>query len=83
MNHCYSYQSDAHKNVLCVVNKQITGDRSVFLTHPCRKQPLKVCFISNDHGRILFEAFDWLFICDDPSDIHNLRVKVVVEINTL
>ena len=24
-------------------------------------------------------AFDWLFICDDPSDVRDLRVKVVVK----
>ena len=49
----------------------------IFLTHPCRRQLLKIFFISNDCGRSLFEDFDWLFICDDPSD-----VKVVVEIDT-
>ena len=38
--------------------------------------------ISNNRGRSLFEAFDWLFICDDPSDVRDLRVKVVVEIET-
>ena len=53
-----------------------------FLTHPCRRQPLKIFFISNDRGRSLFEAFDWLFICDDQSDVRDLRVKVVVEIDT-
>ena len=53
-----------------------------FLTHPCRRQPLKICFISNDCGRSLFEAFDWLFIYDDPSDVRDLRVKVVVDIDT-
>ena len=53
-----------------------------FLTHPCRRQPLKIFFISNDRGRSFFEAFDWLFICDDPSDVHDLRVNVVVEIET-
>ena len=49
----------------------------VFLTHPCRRQPLKIFFISNDRGRSLFEAFDWLFICVDPSDVRDLRVNVV------
>ena len=39
-------------------------------------------FISNDRGRSLFEAFDWLFICVDPSDVRDLRVNVVVEIGT-
>ena len=52
----------------------------IFLTHPCRRQPLKICFISNDRGSSLFEAFDWLFICVDPSDVCDLRVNVVVEI---
>ena len=55
---------------------------SVFLTHPCRRQPLKIFFISNNYERSLFEAFDWLFICNDPSDLRDLRVKVVVEIDT-
>ena len=55
----------------------------LFLTHPCRRQPLKIFFISNDRGRSLFEAFDWLFICLDPSDVSDLRVKVVVENETL
>ena len=50
-----------------------------FLTHPCRRQPLKIIFISNDRGR---SPFEWLFICDDPSDVRDLRVKVVVEIDT-
>ena len=54
----------------------------VFLTHPCKRQPLMNCFISNDRGRSLFEAFDWLFICVDPSDVRDLRVNVVVEIET-
>ena len=54
----------------------------LFLTHPCRRQPLKICFIPNDRGRSLFKAFDWLFICDDPNDVRDLRVKVVVEIDT-
>ena len=31
---------------------------------------------------ILRVAFDWLFICVDPSDVRDLRVKVVVEIET-
>ena len=31
---------------------------------------------------ITFEAFDWLFICDDPRDVRDLRVKAVVEIDT-
>ena len=53
-----------------------------FLTHPCRRQPLKIFIISNDRGRSLLEAFDWLFIYDDPSDVRDLRVKVVVEIDT-
>ena len=52
----------------------------IFLTHPCRRQPLKICFITNDRGRSLFEAFDWLFICVDPCEVRDLRVKVVVEI---
>ena len=56
--------------------------KKVFLTHPSRRQPLKMFFISNDHVRSLFEAFDWLFIYDDPSDVRDLRVKVVVEIDT-
>ena len=47
---------------------------NLFFTHPCRRQPLKIVFISNDRGRSLFEAFDWLFICDDPSDVYDLRV---------
>ena len=38
-------------------------------------------FISNDRGRSPFDAFEWLFICDDPSDVRDLRVKVVVEID--
>ena len=54
-----------------------------FLTHPCRRQPLKIFFISNDRGRSLFEAFDWLLLCVDPIDVRDLRVKVVVEIETL
>ena len=58
------------------------GRKIRFLTHPCRRQPLKILFISNDRGRSLFEAFDWLFICVDPSDVRDLRVKVVVEIET-
>ena len=53
---------------------------SLFLTHPCSRRLLKIFFISNDRGRSLFEAFDWLFICVDPSDVRDLRVKVVVEI---
>ena len=51
--------------------------RYAFLTHPCRREPLKIFFISNDRGRSLFEAFDWLFICVDPCDVCDLRVKVV------
>ena len=54
--------------------------RYEFLTHSCRRQPLKIVFISNDRGRSLLEAFDWLLICDDPSDVRDMRVKVVVEI---
>ena len=56
----------------------------VFFLHtgPCKRQPLKIFFISNDRGRSLLEAFDWLFIYDDPSDVRDLRVKVVVEIDT-
>ena len=49
------------------------------LTHLCRRQPLKILFISNDCGRSLCEAFDWLFICDDPSDIRDLRVNVEMD----
>ena len=44
----------------------------LFLTHPCRRQPLKISFISNDRRRSLFEALDWLFICDDPNDVRDL-----------
>ena len=55
---------------------------SLFLTHPSRRQPLKIFFISNDRGRSPFEAFDWLFICVDLSDVRDLRVNVVVEIET-
>ena len=55
---------------------------SLFLTHPGSRQLLKIFFISNDRGRSLFEAFDWLFICVDPSDVRDLRVNVVVEIET-
>ena len=56
--------------------------KTTFLHRPCRRQPLKIVFNSNDRGRSLFEAFDWLFIWVDPSDVHDLRVKVVVEIET-
>ena len=44
--------------------------------------PVEDFFISNDRGRSVFEAFDWLFICIDPSNVRNLRVNVVVEIET-
>ena len=43
---------------------------------------MTIFFISNDRGKSRFEAFDWLFIYDDPSDVRDLKVKVVVEIET-
>ena len=65
-----------------VVEQWLCHKRQKFLTHPCRRQLLKIFFISNNLGRSLCEAFDWLFICVDPSDVYDLRVKVVVEIET-
>ena len=43
---------------------------------------MKILFISNDRERSLIEDFDWLFICVDPCDVRDVRVKVLVEIET-
>ena len=54
--------------------------------HPTdRITHITVCFTSRGAlvgMRNSSMAFDWLFICDDPSDVRDLRVKVVVEIDT-